>query len=247
VDNGPGVPARFSAAIFRSIFYYQAAGRGTGLGLATCWGLCATRGNGQFSAPKGRHAFSGGASRGGHGETTNLRRPPRFSGARQRRAGPKTASLAKSRSPRVAGLEDEPTVGGLIADVLRDEGMRVDVRADGESRSTGGSRRIRPGDLRPRDAGNGRAEIFSVARDAQESVQGRCCFVTGDVVTPRTQNFLERHGLPYGGEPFRVEELRPVPFAACANRGLNHRSNTTGHEHLRLNQRRATPCDRNRH
>jgi hypothetical protein len=27
------------------------------------------------------------------------------------------------------------------------------------------------------------------------------------VVTPRTQEFLERHNLPYVAKPFRVEEL----------------------------------------
>jgi len=74
-------------------------------------------------------------------------------------------------------------------------------------RSTGGARRIRPGDLRPEDAGNGRAEIFQSLGMRRNPLQGRVLFVTGDLVTPRTQEFLERHGLPYVAKPFRVEEL----------------------------------------
>jgi DNA-binding response OmpR family regulator len=31
--------------------------------------------------------------------------------------------------------------------------------------------------------------------------------VTGDVLSPRTQEFLERHGLPHVAKPFRMEEL----------------------------------------
>jgi len=32
-------------------------------------------------------------------------------------------------------------------------------------------------------------------------------FVTGDLVTPRTQEFLERHHLAHVAKPFRMEEL----------------------------------------
>jgi len=38
-------------------------------------------------------------------------------------------------------------------------------------------------------------------------LQGRVLFVTGDLGDARTQEFLERHGLPYVAKPFRVEEL----------------------------------------
>jgi len=70
---------------------------------------------------------------------TNLRRPPavlRLPPA----AGPGENGIPReNRSPRVLVLEDEPTVGGLIADVLRDEACAWMCCATASPRSTGRS------------------------------------------------------------------------------------------------------------
>jgi FixJ family two-component response regulator len=39
------------------------------------------------------------------------------------------------------------------------------------------------------------------------SLQHRFLFVTGDVIAPATQAFLEQNHLPHLAKPFRVEEL----------------------------------------
>ena len=48
-------------------------------------------------------------------------------------ANPPFADIRKFRrdSSRILGVEDEPTVARLIADVLEDEGFQVDVQLDG--------------------------------------------------------------------------------------------------------------------
>jgi DNA-binding response OmpR family regulator len=38
-------------------------------------------------------------------------------------------------------------------------------------------------------------------------LQKRFLFVTGDVLAPQTQEFLERNQIPHVAKPFRVEEL----------------------------------------
>ena len=46
----------------------------------------------------------------------------------------------------------------------------------------------------------------AVVRD-ESPLRHRFLFVTGDVLSAHTRNFLERHRLPYVEKPFRVEEL----------------------------------------
>jgi two-component system, cell cycle sensor histidine kinase and response regulator CckA len=50
-------------------------------------------------------------------------------------------------------------------------------------------------------------KFFQSLGNRRNPLQGHVLFVTGDVVAPRTQEFLERHHLPYVAKPFRVEEL----------------------------------------
>jgi DNA-binding response OmpR family regulator len=105
-------------------------------------------------------------------------------------------------------VEDEPTVGGLIADVLRDEGMRVDVLRDGESaleRAEHEEYDLVICDLKM--PGMDGQKFFQSLGKRRNPLQRRVLFVTGDVMAPRTQEFLERHRLPYVAKPFRVEEL----------------------------------------
>ena len=42
---------------------------------------------------------------------------------------------------------------------------------------------------------------------AKNPLHERFLFVTGDVVSPSTNEFLTRHRLPHVAKPFRVEEL----------------------------------------
>jgi CheY-like chemotaxis protein len=123
--------------------------------------------------------------------------------------GPRENGIPREhRAPRVLVVEDEPTVGGLIADVLRDEGMRVDVLRDGQSALDRADREAY--DLVICDLkmpGMDGQKFFQSLGKRRNPLQGHMLFVTGDVVTPRTQEFLERHNLPYVAKPFRVEEL----------------------------------------
>ncbi len=105
-------------------------------------------------------------------------------------------------------VEDEPTVGGLIADVLRDEGMRVDVLRDGHAalaRAEYETYDLVICDLKM--PGMDGKKFFHSLWQRHNPLQEHVLFVTGDVVAPGTQEFLERHGLPYVAKPFRVEEL----------------------------------------
>jgi len=208
-DDGPGVPSAIQARIFDPFFTTKPPGVGTGLGLAIVLSFVRQHGGtvNVVSAPRGGTRFLvelPAARTGGHRE----RASPEVKRFIPRRNGTVKTEPGEQRSPKVLVVEDEPTVGGLIADVLRDEGMCVDVLQDGHAalaRAEAENYDLAICDLRM--PGMDGQKFFSTLGQRHNPLQGRVLFVTGDVVAPRTQEFLERHGLPYVAKPFRVEEL----------------------------------------
>ena len=109
---------------------------------------------------------------------------------------------------RILVVEDEPTVASLIADVLRDEGMRVDVLLDGREAARQAERESY--DLAICDLkmpGMDGQRFYQTLVQRQNPLRENVLFVTGDIVAPRTQEFLDRHHLAHVAKPFRMEEL----------------------------------------
>ena len=101
-----------------------------------------------------------------------------------------------------------PTVARLIADVLEDEGLHVEVLLDGREAL---DRALRQSyDLVICDMkmpGMDGQHFYNSVLRTQNPLQKRFLFVTGDIIAPQTQEFLERNHLPHVAKPFRVEEL----------------------------------------
>ncbi len=208
-DDGPGVPGAIQARIFDPFFTTKRPGVGTGLGLAIVLGFVRQHGGTVhvLSPPNGgtRFVVELPAAQVAKAEPVAVATVLRLAPA----AGPgENGARGEHRAPRVLVVEDEPTVGGLIADVLRDEGMCVDVLRDGESaldRAEHEEYDLVICDLKM--PGMDGQKFFQSLGMRRNPLQGHVLFVTGDVVAPRTQEFLERHRLPYVAKPFRVEEL----------------------------------------
>jgi len=134
-DDGPGIPGAIQARIFDPFFTTKPPGVGTGLGLAIVLGFVRQHGGtvNVVSPPRGgtRVLVELPALR--SAEMPAPRQPAvvRFPPRRRLLGG---MPVGEQRPAKVLVVEDEPTVGGLIADVLRDEGMRVDVLRDGQAR-----------------------------------------------------------------------------------------------------------------
>jgi signal transduction histidine kinase/CheY-like chemotaxis protein len=217
-DNGPGVPQAIQARIFDPFFTTKPAGVGTGLGLAIV--LSAVREHGGqvhvLSPPEGGAVFQielPAAVESLHREPASPAPPKKVSpfpeAAAPTRFGDADATtFGAENGACVLVVEDEPTVARLIADVLEDEGMHVDVLLDGREALTRAARKSY--DLVICDMkmpGLDGQHFYKSLEQAGNPLRKHFLFVTGDIVAAQTREFLEQNHLPHVAKPFRVEEL----------------------------------------
>jgi two-component system NtrC family sensor kinase len=194
-DDGPGIPAETLGRIFDPFFTTKPAGVGTGPGLAIVLSIVREHGGhvNVASPPHGGAIFSialraaSSVSRAAH--LLNARTPVVSETWPGNAADPR---LAASRTPdlgsRILVVEDEPTVAWLIADVLEDEGFRVDVQLDGREALQQADRETY--DLVICDMkvpGLDGQHFYQALVQAGNSLSKRFLFVTGDVVAQHTQ------------------------------------------------------------
>lgn len=214
-DDGPGIPEALQARIFDPFFTTKPEGMGTGLGLAIVNGFVRQHGGSiaVHCPPEGGTRFiielPADEEIRNQARTRDEHRILRGA-ALDQTPGPRPASVSGSvhSDARVLVVEDEATVATLIADVLREEGMRVDVLPDGHralQAARGASYDLVICDLQMPEM-SGQA-FFENLQQEKSPLRNRILFVTGDVLSPRTHEFLERNRLPHVAKPFRVEEL----------------------------------------
>jgi len=217
-DNGPGIPPAILARIFDPFFTTKPAGVGTGLGLAIVLSVVREHG-GQVhvtSPPKGGAVFQielPAAAEPAQEEALGSSMPGRqeilLETSKDADRKPRLASAFQSqKGARILVVEDEPTVARLIADVLEDEGMQVEVLLDGREALDRAARQAF--DLVICDIkmpGLDGQHFYKSQERSGNPLRERFLFVTGDIIAAQTREFLERNHLPHVAKPFRVEEL----------------------------------------
>jgi len=224
-DDGPGIPQAILARIFDPFFTTKPAGVGTGLGLAIVLSVVREHGGNVHVAnlPTGGAAFTvdlpsaarSGADGAARASFASAVQMPAGSDASPFRSRPFLAETPAPKSKpsqvRVLVVEDEPTVARLIADVLEDEGIQVDVLLDGRAALERAAHQLY--DLVICDMkmpGIDGQRFYRSLVQTQNPLRDHFLFVTGDVLAPQTQEFLERNHIPHVAKPFRVEELTDI-------------------------------------
>jgi two-component system cell cycle sensor histidine kinase/response regulator CckA len=131
-DDGPGIPPEVAGKIFEPFFTTKAVGEGTGLGLATVWGIV-KQSDGWI------HVESEVAPNPGHGAAFRIflpihaKAPAQALASVEAAAPPKPAARDLSGVGRILFVEDEPTVRKVAARLLRARGYDVIEACDGEA------------------------------------------------------------------------------------------------------------------
>jgi len=131
-DNGPGIPPAVMAKIFEPFFTTKPVGEGTGLGLATVYGIVK-------QADGWIHVDSDPVDGGGKGGAAFRVFLPIYVPAAGTEAIPPRSALKFKPAPRdlsgagrILFVEDEDAVRGVAARLLRARGYEVIEAADGE-------------------------------------------------------------------------------------------------------------------
>jgi DNA-binding response OmpR family regulator len=117
-------------------------------------------------------------------------------------------------------VEDERTVGDLLEEFLRLDGHRVDRARNGREaleRVRAGAYALIVSDVRMPDL-DGRA-LYRELRSIDPALARRMLFITGDVMSTETRQFLDETGLAYLEKPFGIREFQAAVRGALSSGG----------------------------
>jgi len=197
-DTGPGVPLGIQARIFEPFFTTKSEGQGTGLGLALTRGIVDSHGG-----------SIGVSSRPGEGACFRIELPV---------GAPRPVTAAAPREPdrairdrSILIVDDEPSVAAVLAEALTNEGHLVETAENGAvglEKLTAGSY-----DLVICDSGmpvlNG-PDLYREVERRDPRLAEKFIFVVGDILNPRTQEFLDHVNTPQLIKPFTIETVKQL-------------------------------------
>jgi two-component system NtrC family sensor kinase len=202
-DTGPGVPAATRPRLFEPFFTTKPLGKGTGPGLSLCRGYVEAHGGTIHAAnrPEGGAIFSVELP-----VTTETAIEP-------------DAAAGGGKTARLLVVDDEVDVAEVIADLLRHDGHDVAIVASGRAALealAASSFALILTDARMADL-DGLA-LYREAIRRHPEMTGRFVFVTGDVLSPDTRQFLETSGVVAVEKPCTLPDLRRALQRALENR-----------------------------
>jgi signal transduction histidine kinase len=210
-DTGVGLSPQVQEAMFRPFFSTRAPGEGTGLGLAIAYGI--VRDNaGEIEAENWGNPPALGGAPGDGGARLSVWLPADL--PRPELAAPHAAAGEEASPPpplAVLVVDDEPQVARAVATLLRLDGHRVTVVGTAEEAVAKLSEGPPQFDVVLSDyrmPGIGGEGLLEWARSEEPRWLERLIYMSGDLLSPRTQAFLDDAGCPVLPKPFTLDALR---------------------------------------
>jgi CheY-like chemotaxis protein len=193
-DTGVGMDAAILERAFEPFFTTKDVGEGTGLGLATAYGIV---------RQSGGHIWAD--SELGHGTTFKIFLPRADPSAVEAPA-PEVRPIQKGRGGRILVVEDEEGLRALVATILRRRGYEAEVAADGPAALT--AAKAAPIDLLLTDVvlpGMGGLEISAEVRKIRP--EARVLFMSGYTADAIDQRSLLERDAVLLEKPFSADDL----------------------------------------
>jgi len=200
-DDGPGISEENLAKIFNPFFTTKPVGKGTGLGLSLSYGIIQEHG-GSITA----------ASKLGHGTTFLIELPiTNQSENIPTESVPAPPPRADGMGRKVLIVDDEVDILDLVGKILDRQGYSVQTAVDGASalRVMSGERfELIISDWKM--PGLSGQQLFQHLLETDVESANRMVFMTGDVLSEKTEQFLKEHGKICLPKPFSIPELQKV-------------------------------------
>jgi len=197
-DDGPGIARENISKVFDPFFTTREVGEGTGLGLSLSHGI--------ISEHKGTIYAESEVGEG----TTFIIELPIVAEEEEKIERVETVEEAgKVIGGRILVVDDEPTILAFLKKVLDDEGYDVET-ASGGKEALGMIKNKRYSlilcDIKL--PGLSGVELYEQIGKVVPSLQERVIFITGDVTSADTGEFLKRTKAPYVNKPFDIAKLK---------------------------------------
>jgi CheY-like chemotaxis protein len=197
-DNGPGIPEAIRSRIFDPYFTTKPVGGGTGVGLAVSLGIV----DGHGGTLTVRCPPGGGA-------VFEVRLPVHAVNQHVERAAPGSDAPVGNGKRRFLIVDDEPELGSVLADILREDAASIDIAASGRE----ALERLRERDydailtdLRMPEMDG--PELYRQVKQRWPELASRMIFISGDALSPSVQRFLAETDRPLLEKPFAPAEVR---------------------------------------
>jgi len=207
-DDGGGIPPEVMEHIFDPFFTTREVGQGIGLGLSICYGIIGEH-HGRIWA---EHREQGTGTRlvVELPVSTSGKAEPQKPAADER---PRTheAIMTLAKGKRALVIDDEEPVVSLMRRILEQLGCQVTTAHSGEealSHLDDKEFDVILSDLKM--PGMSGQELYTQLKEKSPDVAERFIFVTGDVITPSTSDFIQGSGRPGLSKPFTLGEIAMV-------------------------------------
>ncbi|MFH1927361.1 MAG: GAF domain-containing protein, partial [Chloroflexota bacterium] len=207
-DDGKGIPPDVMEHIFDPFFTTREVGQGTGLGLSICYGIIGEH-QGRIWA-ENREEGTG---------TRFVLELPVPTGERSESPEPaideeprvQETDISLTRGKRILVVDDEEAVASLLRRILERLGCQITTVHSGEealAHLDAEEFDVIVSDLKM--PGLSGQELYAQLNENRPEVAKRFIFVTGDVITPGTGDFIRASGRPSLSKPFTSGEIAVV-------------------------------------